>query len=728
MSKWIHRSNRSQHATHVIFSLASIGVLAVITLLSGCASVPSERFTAQVSTDELAAHVDYLASPKLGGRKTRTAASARTRAYIASRYRAAGLQFWGSADSYDQPFIIGTNVVGVLPGSDPDPQVRSEFVILSAHYDHLGWHDGKLHVGAADNAAGVAVMLEVLEQLASSPTPPRRTIVFAAWDAEEIGLFGSNAFTCRSDFDPAKLAGVVNLDMLGRKFLDVVDNTLLAFGTEAYPNLRNAVMQAGKHAGLHVLPLGRDLVGPRSDHAAFETFAKPWVFFTCGQYSDYHKPTDTPDKLDRVAMVKSARLVTRTVRMLANQTHIETATPPAMGDREELAAIARLLSFFTEHPKQAKLTEKAAARLAELAKRANELQSTQAYTLRDRQALAADLAEAILPILASGSTGQKYVDNMMVLRDLYLYYPRLALEGSRELMSHILRHRPGVFRGTPDFHYRRLALNNQSVHIANRDDGSVRLSVLVPRVEALVQIGWFGQHKHRIEVATDVVGDCIGSTDDLIDYCLLKWASSHDERDASEVWSYTLRRLTRQDLGGSFDRWKQWRLNARGQSYQQWVLAHLNGDHPMLMAEAIDVAAAAFADVAGETFVQIAGKTDLPARVRAQAISVIGVDADRDALLTLVGLLNDQTQIMQRDMQPACDPTYPFYHYGRARLIRRHTQERDQKPPLIADRAHARLTQLLKQDLGNDAQAWANWIDSRPQQANRQHAASAGGL
>ena len=139
---------------------------------------------------------------------------------------------WGRTNEYDQPFVIGTNIVGVLPGADPG--VADEYVLLCARHDHLGVDDGQVHPGAADNASGLSLLLEAAEHLALGEHRPRQIICFAAFDAEERGLFGACAFTSRPDFRPEQLAGVVNVDLVGRKIFDVVDNVVLAFGTETF--------------------------------------------------------------------------------------------------------------------------------------------------------------------------------------------------------------------------------------------------------------------------------------------------------------------------------------------------------------------------------------------------------------------------------------------------------------------------------------------------------------
>ena len=296
-----------------------------------------------VEMARLVEHVETLCSPAFAGRFPQQDGGARAGRYVASRYADVGLQPWPGESGFAQRFGAGVNFIGFLPGADP--AVADQFVVVSAHYDHLGMHDGHLFPGAADNAAGVAVMLEAARVLADPSVRPARSIVFAAFDAEEQGLFGAYLFTARDDFNARRFAGLINLDMLGRATFDVRGSTLLAVGTRRFPGLRAAVNAAGQDAGLDVLPIGRALVGPRSDHVPFEPMDRPWVFLTCGPFADYHTPRDTPDKLDYSALERTAAVVIDTVAALANAPAIETPVEPTTGDRAELDAVIELTAL-----------------------------------------------------------------------------------------------------------------------------------------------------------------------------------------------------------------------------------------------------------------------------------------------------------------------------------------------------------------------------------------------
>ncbi|MFC1766904.1 M28 family peptidase, partial [Planctomycetota bacterium] len=263
-------------------------------MFTGCVSIPPESLSPAIEAEELSNHVHFLAQPALRGRKPLTRGSRLARKYIGDRFAACGLQPWGETESYAQSFGIGTNMVGVLPGSDPN--IAEEIILVSAHYDHLGKTEDGLCLGASDNAAGVAALLEIAEHLALNKPHPRRSICFAAFDQEENGLLGAFAFSQREDFDKDKIAGVVNIDLLGRKGYQVLDRTLFVAGTHGYAPLRHELIS--NHPHLSILPVNMRLVGARGDHAAFEDLNACTLFFSSGLYADYHRPGDTPDKID----------------------------------------------------------------------------------------------------------------------------------------------------------------------------------------------------------------------------------------------------------------------------------------------------------------------------------------------------------------------------------------------------------------------------------------------
>ena len=210
------------------------------------------------------------------------------------------------------------NVVAVLPGSDP--HLNHESVIIGAHYDHIGFGhygarnsstQGQIHHGADDNASGTAVLLDLARRLSESDTKPARTIVFAAFSAEELGLFGSRHYVNHPAVPVSSTKAMINLDMIGR----LRDDRVTVFGTRSAEEFSDIIKSAAKQLGLEISE--SDGIG-RSDHMSFYSKKIPTLHFFTGVHSDYHAPGDTWDKLNLEGMAKIRELVLATTRSIAN--------------------------------------------------------------------------------------------------------------------------------------------------------------------------------------------------------------------------------------------------------------------------------------------------------------------------------------------------------------------------------------------------------------------------
>lgn len=218
------------------------------------------------------------------------------------------------------------NVVGILSGSDPE--LKDEYVVLGAHYDHIGVDlQGRIGPGADDNGSGVAGLLEVAAALAEAR--PRRSILVAAFGAEEAGLLGSAALTRRLPVERGRLVAMINLDMIGRG--DAREVAVL--GTERNRHLERVVQQAQElsRTGLREVVTGRGQeLWTRSDHYSFHKIGVPSLFFFEGlpisRNPDYHTWRDTLEKLDPAKIENTTRMVFNTAWLLAND---EVRPPPS---------------------------------------------------------------------------------------------------------------------------------------------------------------------------------------------------------------------------------------------------------------------------------------------------------------------------------------------------------------------------------------------------------------
>lgn len=215
------------------------------------------------------------------------------------------------------------NVVGILPGSDPE--LSKEYVVVGAHLDHLGISGGQLFPGADDNASGTTSMMQTAMALASLPERPKRTVIFMAFGAEEIGLLGSSYFVNNPTIDLSNVVAMLNLDMLGReeeteqdRKEDNVKSIHLVGAQRTSAELHEAFLNANRHVGFE-FEYDEERVFGRSDQAPFAAKGIPVAFLFGGFNPYYHQPTDTPDTLNYPKIVNAAKLNFLVVLDLANR-------------------------------------------------------------------------------------------------------------------------------------------------------------------------------------------------------------------------------------------------------------------------------------------------------------------------------------------------------------------------------------------------------------------------
>ncbi len=227
--------------------------------------------------------------------------------------------------SLDREERRAANVIGILPGRNP--AWASEAVVLGAHYDHLGRQGGVVYPGADDNASGTAVVLGLARAFAAAGGAPR-TLVFALFAGEEIGLLGSAHYTRHPAWPIDRTVAMLNFDMVGR-----MRNERLDVGGVGSGIALRALVTAAATAEAKTDLVLHDAPFAPSDHASFYSAGVPVLFFHTGSHDDYHRPGDTADKIDAPGMAEVARIGARVAERLAREsrpTYVKLA-PPAAG-------------------------------------------------------------------------------------------------------------------------------------------------------------------------------------------------------------------------------------------------------------------------------------------------------------------------------------------------------------------------------------------------------------
>ena len=290
-------------------------------LLIGCTPVtpgptPVAQMATPVPSSALLDDVRILSGDDMAGRDTGSAGGEKARDYIVSRLEAMGVQ--PASFGRLQPFeaqgrtregvkrFNGVNIVGLIPGT----RITDRYIVVTAHYDHVGVNDGQIYHGADDNASGVATMLELARRLKAQP--PEHSVLIVALDGEERGLLGAREFVKAPPVPLSAVSLNLNFDMTARA---ETDGHLWVTGTYQNPVLR-PVLQPVPAQGRVSFAFGKDTpqdTGENnwvdaSDHAAFHAAGVPFLYMGVDYHPDYHRPSDTYDRIDPAIFTSATEL------------------------------------------------------------------------------------------------------------------------------------------------------------------------------------------------------------------------------------------------------------------------------------------------------------------------------------------------------------------------------------------------------------------------------------
>ncbi|MEA1902052.1 MAG: M28 family peptidase [Actinomycetota bacterium] len=293
--------------------------------------------------ERLAAVVELLCSDPYLPRNTGARGAVEAASYLASELESLGLEPAGEEGYLQEiPVINGSNVLGSIPA-------RSDrWVVLAAHFDACGWENP----GANDNAAGVAVVLELARRLISME--PEHSILIALFDAEEPPNFltpemGSQWFVDHPSIPLDRIDTMVCLDLIGHALgpsvlPDSIRDSVFVLGAEKGSGTPRLFDSLPDVAGIVPRRVDNYIVPAMSDYHAFMNASIPFLFYTCGRNGDYHEPTDTPDKLDYPKMASLVDHLEMLVTALASRDDL----PVYLRDAVDDAATVKTVSDMTE--------------------------------------------------------------------------------------------------------------------------------------------------------------------------------------------------------------------------------------------------------------------------------------------------------------------------------------------------------------------------------------------
>jgi hypothetical protein len=713
--------------------------------LTGCVSVPTESVTPSITADELAQHVDFLTQPALRGRPARSHESKIVRDYLTERLTRYGCIPWKDTESFELDFGFGTNVIGVLPGSDPE--LSKETILVSAHYDHLKPKLFSYYPGACDNAASVAVLLELAEKLSQAKNRPKRSICFAFFDAEEQFCLGSFAFTCRDDYKESDIAAVVNMDLMGRNLLDVVDNCFVTVGTENYPQIHSKVSAACGQNNLKLIPFESALIGPASDHTAFTLVDRPVLFFTCGINKDYHQPTDTPDKIDYDKLLKENAVIEQAVLSLANAEAELFERTPSQVTPEKTESFSYILSKFKEHQEELKLDPNDIKTLDELIVKTDDIDPN-TITHADLVALQRDALGDLLKLLKNyNPTLFEHSEHFIEFGKFYSINPREFVEISRKMIQHYLNNKPTLF-GKNEFAYQDyLPITETSWGLTKIEEDQYLFGFIDLEIAAETRLQILTGASLSLDIHYKLT-TCKGSLDEIIEYaCLgghhpssqLVIETTHHfgpkDKKASPDSDNTL--LSRQIslrsklLKTIEQEFPEETTSPIFQKYKDpdMLLTDPNGADPFNNVSDIFLTPSDFEEPNKKKKVKknkdklqaqlIAILNDTSQHIENRVGAVGGLkDLKTEISLTAIAEVLDEATLYEHDprmMSMMLRADHPLRHHP---IVDRYVsgfEEKDEKykGKTLGQIAYEQLKEATKKDFGQDKEAWKKWIKKR---------------
>ncbi|MDO4727899.1 MAG: M28 family peptidase [Bacteroidota bacterium] len=326
-----------------IIKIFSIGI--VIGTILGC-KTPSIKdnnqlghihFAKTITINDLQKHLYTIAADSMMGRDTGSEGLKKAGEYIIGQYKKLGITPPPSADNYYQPIAskyMRTAWSKKLPDSEniwayiEGTNLKDEVVVLTAHYDHIGYKNHEIYNGADDNASGTSALLEIAEALtlaAQQGIKPKRSILLLHLTGEEYGLHGSRYYVNNPIIPLDKTIANVNVDMIGRNGFGMENNNhyVYVIGSDKLSSDLHKLSEKANFLDLKLDYRYNSETDPnqyyyRSDHYNFVLQKIPSIFYFGGEHKDYHQTTDTAEKINYPLLTKRTQLIFSLVWLLAN--------------------------------------------------------------------------------------------------------------------------------------------------------------------------------------------------------------------------------------------------------------------------------------------------------------------------------------------------------------------------------------------------------------------------
>jgi len=438
------------------------------------------------------------------------------------------------------------------------------------------------------------------------------------------------------------------------------------------------------------------------------------LFFSCGLYKDYHKPTDTAEKLNYPTIKNSAEVIAETVNVLANAERIKKLLPEKCGDKDELRTFVYLLDKMKSNYEEVGLNAEEKQAVQELAMDAKRLLDSEVYTVIERRRFLRKITQELLPTFTGiNTTCAKSGEGLLCFSELYATHRTVLTECFRKAVRGMLKSKQRIF-SKEKLKYETYDLAEEELIFTKTTGGEYVLHIFLPKFKmSFEKGGWLFWHEGLGFSFSMETIYCRGAKTEIMDFCLLKLSENLKDKSFCSAWVKVLKKVTGENLQGSYNDWLQWRLIQCGWSdEEEWVLGLIESDNTDVARLAISRAEKIASKQAMSILCKIIPDNSVHIIVRVSAIGYLNKDVGSEGLLALVDVLDDKAR---QDMEYylSADKSGPLADHPCVRWgieISKKWYEKNWKPLTIGEHAENKLKQLTKQNFGKDAEAWRKWI------------------
>jgi len=396
------------------------------------------------------------------------------------------------------------------------------------------------------------------------------------------------------------------------------------------------------------------------------------LLFSCGMFSDYHRPGDTADKLDYQKMARSTETIFKTLVTIANSDKIEKSQDPTASYHDELLAVSHILDNLNQKFEKAGLTEEENQKILALAEKTRQMIADADYSGTRRRRFVGENLDVMLPVLALPEEYEKYGKYYLWHYKAFFPYIDALIAEYKKTIAQAMDNKMSTLIKGREFSFKQHTFDDADMSLVLNDDGDYELDMILSQVSIYYKFGGLSNWKGDLifNVWPRKYG-CTGSKEDIVDYCLLLWRNSKNPHTKmfDKTWPKVFKRIDGEDFNETYQQRLDRRLKTGGfDDKNQWLTAMLNSEDNDLLIKALQSHAFSESEKADEIFAALIKNKDLSPDVRDLAIMNSLNKNGNKALLAVADVLDDDTLYKRKSHDRSSRDSYPMKNHPLSKM------------------------------------------------------------